>query len=67
VEGHEMHVLDGAIQTLKESRPVVLVESKEPNLQEVRSLLAALDYHEKSLRELVSVEGALQNYIFIPT
>jgi FkbM family methyltransferase len=66
VEGHEIAVLEGAMRTLTECRPVLLLESNEPKLTQVRSFLSAIGYEEKSLRQLAGVEGAPQNHIFVP-
>jgi len=66
VEGHEIPVLEGGIRALTECRPVLLLESNETKLTQVRSFLNAIDYQEKSLRQLASVDGAPQNHIFVP-
>src|SRR5256714_12220403 len=48
VEGHEEHVLRGALDTLRASRPPLLIESEERHnpgaLQRVTALLAGLGY-----------------------
>jgi hypothetical protein len=61
-----MPVLEGAIRTLSECRPVLLLETSGAKLTQVRSFLNAIDYEEKSLRQLAGVEGAPQNHIFVP-
>lgn len=66
VEGHELEVLRGALQTLSRSRPTLLVEIKEPNLDAVRELLAKLDYREHRLADLAGIPGSPENYIFKP-
>jgi FkbM family methyltransferase len=44
VEGHEIEVLDGALQTLQRNRPVVLIEVKERNRETVLALFTSLGY-----------------------
>jgi FkbM family methyltransferase len=66
VEGHELHVLEGGMRTLRASRPSILVESKPPNLEPLRALLGSLDYEEKTLLQLAGVAGSPDNYIFFP-
>jgi FkbM family methyltransferase len=66
VEGHELSVLRGAIKTLKESRPVLLVEVKEPNIDELRSFLAGLDYSESPFNSPNGDNQPSENRIFVP-
>jgi FkbM family methyltransferase len=66
VEGHEVEVLKGAVQTLKQCRPTVLIEIKEENLSEVRRLFANVGYQQQSLKDLLGISGSEQNYIFVP-
>lgn len=66
VEGHELEVLRGAIQTLRRCRPRVLVEVKECNLQEVILFFQGLHYTKRTLCELTGTQGAPDNYLFVP-
>lgn len=67
VEGHELAVLMGAIQTLQRHRPVVLVEVKSTNVEEVRRFFGQLDYMEKNIGELAGMNIPLsENRIFLP-
>jgi FkbM family methyltransferase len=66
IEGHELEMLKGAIQTLKKSRPVVLVEIKEHNLEEVRLFFSQIGYKEESFLALANVVGSFENHIFLP-
>ncbi len=66
VEGHEVEVLKGAVQTLKDCRPTVLIEIKEENLSEVCRLFEGIDYQQQNLQDLVGIKGSEQNYIFAP-
>ena len=66
VEGHEVEVLLGAERTISQSRPVILIEIKDRNLQLVGSWFQALSYRRFTLEELIGVHGQLENYIYIP-
>jgi FkbM family methyltransferase len=66
VEGHEVEVLRGAVETISANRPVILVEVKESNTGKVSSFFQAIDYEEVSLKSLCGVEGASENHIFVP-
>ena len=44
VEGHEISVLKGAIETIRRERPKLLVEIDKSHLEEVRSLLKEMAY-----------------------
>lgn len=66
VEGHELHFLSGAEQTIRRNRPVVLLEVKEQNRKGVREYFNALGYGESRLEQLVGVAGSADNYIFVP-
>lgn len=65
VEGHELEVLRGAVETLKRCHPVMLVEIREQNLMAVERFLANLGYTKKNLRDFVDADGSEGNYIFI--
>jgi FkbM family methyltransferase len=66
VEGHEIEVLKGASKTIAASRPVVLVEVKDDNIEQVSSFFAAMDYEEVLLHALCGVDGARENRIYRP-
>lgn len=66
VEGHELEVLRGAVETLKVNRPVIMVEIREHNLAAVRELLADLGYAETSMKALTGHDGSDGNYFFTP-
>ncbi|MCX5909718.1 MAG: FkbM family methyltransferase [Deltaproteobacteria bacterium] len=44
VEGHEAHVLRGALKTLQKHQPFILIEVWENNAEEVTELLHGLEY-----------------------
>ena len=66
VEGHEVEVLKGAVRTIESSRPTVLMEIKEKNLNEVSSFFAERNYQKKRLQDFINKDGSEENYIFVP-
>jgi FkbM family methyltransferase len=66
VEGHEVELLAGAINTIRESRPIVLIEIKEVNMVKVSDFFASLNYRRLTLMDLVAIQGGEENFIFIP-
>ena len=66
VEGHEIEVLRGAVETILASRPVVLVEVKETNVGTVSSFFKALDYEEVVIKDATVLEGVAANHVFRP-
>lgn len=55
-EGHETSIIKGALNTIEENKPTIVVEIKRKNLEEFRGLMTNLGYRNKSLRG--------ENYIF---
>ncbi len=66
VEGHELEVLRGARETLAASRPVLLIEIREQNLEPIRKLLSELGYAETTMKALTRHDGQEGNYFFVP-
>jgi FkbM family methyltransferase len=66
VEGHEVDVLRGAMNTISINRPVVLVEVKDQNREDVSSFFRDLRYVETSLDRVCGTVGLAENRIFIP-
>ena len=50
-EGHEISVINGAINAIKASKPTTVVECKKYNLDQLRGLMTKLDYTEERLGE----------------
>jgi FkbM family methyltransferase len=67
VEGHELEVLLGAEQTIRQSKPHLLIEIQDKHLPTLRSLLTTWGYTETTLSKIGGPNGSPQNYIFIPT
>ena len=66
VEGHELHVLEGARQTLSTQRPRVLIEIKDQNKTAAFQFFSELNYIARKLEDLAGVSGSPENYIFVP-
>ncbi len=66
VEGHELEVLRGAIQTLTKCRPRILAEVKECNLRDVLRFFEDLHYTRTTLYDVTGTQGAPDNYLFVP-
>jgi FkbM family methyltransferase len=66
VEGHEVDVLRGALNTISTNQPVVLVEVKEHNRDSISSLFRDLSCTEKSLERICGTAGSAENHIFLP-
>ena len=65
-EGHEREVLEGARETLRESRPLAIVEIGKENRETVRRFFADLGYETRTLEDLIGVPGSRFNRIFVP-
>lgn len=67
VEGHEIEVLQGAMETLRRTRPVILVEVRDGNARRVEDLLFPLGYRNQTLSDITGVTGSPENRIFVPS
>lgn len=67
VEGHELQVLEGGMDTISRSRPVILCEVKRENKDNVFALLESMDYRAVTLDEITSsASDNPENVIFLP-
>jgi FkbM family methyltransferase len=66
VVGHEIEVLTGARETITRCRPTVLIEVKDANSSAVDSYFAAVQYEKFTLADLIGVQGAEENRIYVP-
>jgi len=67
VEGHEIEVLKGGVDTLRRCGPIVLVEIKSHNIAEAFSLFSDMGYEERKLESFANATKTdEENYIFVP-
>lgn len=66
VEGHELEVLKGAIQTLTKNRPIVFIEIQQQNINQVFNFFSNLNYKQRKLEDLIGISSSEQNFIFFP-
>lgn len=66
VEGHELHMLEGARQTLTKHRPRVLIEIKDKNRDAAFQFFSELNYVQRKMEDLAGVPGSAENCIFVP-
>jgi len=66
VEGHEMSVLAGAVETIRRCRPWFIIEVWDDSRPHVAAFMTELDYAIVPLHELCGVPGAFNNLIFLP-
>lgn len=70
VEGHELNVLEGARDTLRRNRPVVLIEIREANRATAFEIFAELGFRPGRLRdgrvEPFEGEATGENFVFRP-
>ena len=59
VEGAELHVVKGALNTITRYKPILIIEIKERNLQNLVSLLTSLNYNCKHLEDMDHICNAL--------
>jgi hypothetical protein len=67
VEGHELQLLEGAINTIRRGQPLILIEIREQNMPAVCRLLESLGYRQATMDQLAGVPGSAGNFIFIPS
>lgn len=66
VEGHEIEVLKGAAATIRESRPIVLIEVRDENLSPVNAWFLALNFRRYSIEELFNLKEKNENQLYVP-
>jgi FkbM family methyltransferase len=71
VEGHELKVLEGALDTLRRNQPIVLIEIKRANRDAAFALFADLGYapwrlHAGGLERIHDLEEEGENFVFRP-
>lgn len=66
VEGHELQVLEGAENTLRRTRPRILIEVRDSNLAAVDRFLESLDFRRAEIRDFIGCSGAPWNCFYMP-
>ena len=66
VEGHELPVLEGAVKTLRRTRPRILIEVRDFNLAAVDRFLGSLGFQRMDIQTLIGCSGAEGNYLYMP-
>jgi FkbM family methyltransferase len=67
VEGHEVEVLKGAMNTIHESRPTMLVEIKEKNEPDMHNLSCRINYHIERIVDVIpTCDGSQEDHILRP-
>jgi len=66
VEGHEIEVLEGGIQTIARTLPRVLIEVRAENLALVDRLLGEIGLRRMDVHHLIGCQGAEGNYFYLP-
>lgn len=66
VEGHELQVLEGAVVTLRRTRPRILMEVRDSNLAAVDRLLESLAFRRTNIGNFIGCAGAPGNYFYMP-
>jgi FkbM family methyltransferase len=64
VEGHELDVLAGSVNTLRTCRPVVMIEVKHTNRQAVSDFFAALSYRQSRLEEVLGCAVNEEDFVY---
>ncbi len=66
VEGHELQVLEGSENTLRRTRPQILIEVRDSNLEAVDRFLESLAFRRVEIKDFIGCHGAIGNYFYIP-
>ena len=61
VEGHEVEVIEGAVRTLSNTKPLLIIESFPPKQEKVISLLQAYGYNLKDADRNIPVNSKTNN------
>ena len=66
VEGHELEVLNGGLETIRQHKPVLIIEHNETQAAEIGRLLLGLGYRSLSFSEFSQRELPSPNRIYFP-
>jgi FkbM family methyltransferase len=65
VEGGELGVLLGAMETIRRNRPLLLIETIGNTRREVTLLLSSIGYKRDEVQRIAGVRGSPQNVLFV--
>jgi FkbM family methyltransferase len=66
VEGSELNVLQGSVETIARNRPVLLIEVSNASRASVISLVRPMGYRHRELEDITGLPGSPQNVILTP-
>lgn len=66
VEGHELEVLRGGLETIRRDKPVLILEDNQEQREAIRSLLEGLGYRGITFAELTGLPKPSPNIIYFP-
>lgn len=66
VEGHELEVLSGGLETIRRHKPVLIIEHNEAQAAEIRDLLRTLGYRGMSFSDFSRRHAPSPNQIYFP-
>lgn len=64
VEGHELSVIRGALETIARDRPTILCEAKGTHPEDIQRMLAPYGYMRSRLEDWIGVAGSPDNWLF---
>ena len=67
VEGHELEVLQGGLQTIRRDKPVLLIEDNGEQRVAIRDLLESIGYRSATFEQLTGKTTPSPNLIWFPT
>lgn len=66
VEGHELEVIRGGLETIRRNHPVLIIEDNAEQRVEIQELLGGLGYRCTSFAQLFNQPVSSPNLIFLP-
>jgi len=67
VEGHELEVLEGGVETIRRDKPALLIEDNVEQRVAIRELLEGLGYRSTTFEKLTGKTIPSPNLIWLPT
>lgn len=66
VEGAEIEVLKGATQVMDSSRPVIMIEIRDNNLNKIEEMVRCTGYKIVKLEDILGAKSSHENYFLVP-